>query len=58
MPYTPELSSWVNVYTVSFLSVRVKPPPDTAARVAYRPDGGEYVVPLGFRPNPTSSPSG
>jgi len=59
IPYPPELSAWVNRYTVSFLSVSLNPP-DTGARVANRPGGGEYDAGLlpGLRPNATCCPSG
>src|SRR5215469_10455144 len=56
IPYVPEPSDWVKVYTVSFLSVSVNPPV-TERSIANRPAGAEYE-PSEFFPKPTTDPSG
>ena len=50
-------SGSVNVYTVSFLSVRVNPPtaPSRASRTG---PAADVYVPFAFRPNATCDPSG
>src|SRR5580765_6520849 len=59
--HAPVPPFWVNEYTVASLSVSVYPitvlPLSTAARVAYRPDGGVNDQ-FALRPNTTSCPFG